>query len=157
VLIGGKPVRTREEIVSVDPATTPGRVPQRSGRLRRGRRRLAAARAAGPEWQALGFAGRAAVLFKAAALLRARKAELAALMVFEAGKPIREADADVAEAIDFCEYYGREALRLGAGVPILQAPGETNHYRYQPRGVGVVIAPWNFPSPSPAGWSRRRW
>src|SRR5207248_3122555 len=76
---------------------------------------------------------------------------LAALMVFEAGKPIREADGDVAEAIDFCEYYGREALRLGAGVPILQAPGETNTYRYQPRGVGVVIAPWNFPLAIPCG------
>src|SRR5207302_8890814 len=88
---------------------------------------------------------------RAAALLRARKAELAALMVFEAGKPIREADADVAEAIDFCEYYGREALRLGAGVPILQAPGETNQYRYQPRGLGVVIAPWNFPLAIPCG------
>ena len=72
-------------------------------------------------------------------------------MVFEAGKPIREADADVAEAIDFCEYYGREALRLGAGVPILQAPGETNQYRYQPRGLGVVIAPWNFPLAIPCG------
>jgi RHH-type proline utilization regulon transcriptional repressor/proline dehydrogenase/delta 1-pyrroline-5-carboxylate dehydrogenase len=99
----------------------------------------------------MGFAGRAAVLFRAASLLRARKAELAALMVFEAGKPIREADADVCEAIDFCEYYGREALRLGAGVPILQAPGETNQYRYQPRGVGVVIAPWNFPLAIPCG------
>src|SRR5439155_12729186 len=104
-----------------------------------------------PAWRAAGFGHRAAVLFRAAALLRARKAELAALMVFEAGKPIREADGDVAEAIDFCEYYGREALRLGAGVPILQAPGETNTYRYQPRGVGVVIAPWNFPLAIPCG------
>ncbi|MGH8975918.1 MAG: aldehyde dehydrogenase family protein, partial [Acidimicrobiia bacterium] len=98
-----------------------------------------------------GWEHRAGVLFRAAALMRQRRAELAALMVFEAGKPIREADADVAEAIDFCDYYGREGLRLGAGVPILQAPGETNTYRYQPRGIGVVIAPWNFPLAIPTG------
>src|SRR5439155_6959015 len=104
-----------------------------------------------PAWRAAGFGHRAAVLFRAAAIMRARRAELAALMVYEAGKPIREAAADVAEAIDFCEYYGREALRLGAGVPILQAPGETNQNRYQPRGIGVVIAPWNFPLAIPTG------
>src|SRR5438105_6339838 len=152
VVIGGKPVRTREEIVSVDPGAF-DRVVCRSGRAGSAEVEAAvgAALAAGREWRGRGFAGRAAVLFKAAALLRARKAELAALMVFEAGKPIREADADVAEAIDFCEYYGREALRLGAGVPILQAPGGTNSFRYQPRGVGVVIAPWNFPLAIPCG------
>jgi len=152
VLIGGRPVRTREEIVSVDPGAF-DRVVCRSGRAGSADvdAAVAAALAAAPGWRAAGFAGRAAVLFKAADLLRARKAELAALMVFEAGKPIREADADVAEAIDFCEYYGREALRLGAGVPIDQAPGETNSYRYQPRGVGVVIAPWNFPLAIPCG------
>src|SRR5207245_1237583 len=76
---------------------------------------------------------------------------LAALEVFEAGKPVAEADADVCEAIDFCEYYGRAALRLGAGTPVLSPAGETNVYRYQPRGVGVVIAPWNFPLAIPAG------
>src|SRR5438309_2018526 len=152
VLTCGKPVRTREEIVSVDPGAF-DRVVCRSGRAGSAEveAALAGALAAGPAWRAAGLAGRAAVLFKASAPLRARKAELAALMVFEAGKPIREADADVAEAIDFCEYYGREALRLGAGVPILQAPGETNSYRYQPRGMGVVIAPWNFPLAIPCG------
>jgi RHH-type proline utilization regulon transcriptional repressor/proline dehydrogenase/delta 1-pyrroline-5-carboxylate dehydrogenase len=152
VVIGGKPVGTREDIVSVDPGDY-AKVVCRSGRAGSAEveAAVAAARAASREWRGLGFAGRAAVLFRAAARLRARKAELAALMVFEAGKPIKEADADVAEAIDFCEYYGREALRLGAGVPILQAPGETNSYRYQPRGIGVVIAPWNFPLAIPCG------
>ncbi|MGH8999529.1 MAG: aldehyde dehydrogenase family protein, partial [Acidimicrobiia bacterium] len=106
---------------------------------------------AGPEWRAAGWGGRATVLFRAAAEMRRRRDELAALMVFEAGKPVREADADVAEAIDFCEYYGREALRLGAGVPIAQVPGEANTYRYHHRGVGVVISPWNFPFAIPAG------
>jgi len=152
VVIGGKPVRTKEEIVSVDPGDY-ATVVCRSGRAGSAEvdAAVAAALAAGREWRGFGFAGRAAVLFKAAALLRSRKADLAALMVFEAGKPIREADADVCEAIDFCEYYGREALRLSGGVPILQAPGETNQYRYQPRGLGVVIAPWNFPLAIPTG------
>ena len=91
------------------------------------------------------------MLFRAGALLRERRAELAALEVFEAGKPIGEADADVCEAIDFCEYYGREGLRLAAGSRVDEVPGETNEYRYEPRGVGVVIAPWNFPLAIPAG------
>jgi RHH-type proline utilization regulon transcriptional repressor/proline dehydrogenase/delta 1-pyrroline-5-carboxylate dehydrogenase len=67
------------------------------------------------------------------------------------GKPIAEADADVCEAIDFCEYYGRQALHLGAGAVVQSPPGERNAYRYQPRGVGVVIAPWNFPLAIPTG------
>src|SRR5581483_4887376 len=62
-----------------------------------------------------------------------------------------EADADVCEAIDFCRYYAREARRLASGAPLPQAPGERNSYRYEPRGVGVVISPWNFPLAIPAG------
>src|SRR5438105_1412084 len=114
-------------------------------------RALAAAARAWPAWRATPWAGRAAVLFRAAAIMRRRRAELAALEVFEAGKPVAEADSDVCEAIDFCEYYGRAALRLGAGAPVLSPPGATNVYRSQPRGVGVVIAPWNFPLAIPAG------
>jgi RHH-type proline utilization regulon transcriptional repressor/proline dehydrogenase/delta 1-pyrroline-5-carboxylate dehydrogenase len=152
VLINGKAVRTRETIESVDPGAY-DRLVCRSGRAGHSEveAALSVAAAALPAWRAAGFGGRAAVLFRAAAIMRARRAELAALMVYEAGKPIREADADVAEAIDFCEYYGREARRLGAGVPILQAPGESNSYHYHPLGIGVVIAPWNFPLAIPAG------
>lgn len=109
------------------------------------------AQRAWPAWRATPWRERAAVLFRAAAIMRKRRAELAALEVFEAGKPIKEADADVCEAIDFCEYYGREALRLGEGKPIGQDPGEANTYRYQPRGIGAVIAPWNFPLAIPTG------
>ena len=71
--------------------------------------------------------------------------------MFEAGKPWRDADADVCEAIDFCEYYGREALRLDEGGPVQSPPGERNRLRYQARGIGVVIAPWNFPLAIPTG------
>jgi RHH-type proline utilization regulon transcriptional repressor/proline dehydrogenase/delta 1-pyrroline-5-carboxylate dehydrogenase len=83
--------------------------------------------------------------------MRARRSELAALEVVEAGKPWAQADGDVCEAIDFCEYYGREAIRLGRGADIVQAPGESNAYRYQARGIAVVISPWNFPLAIPTG------
>src|SRR2546421_475768 len=75
----------------------------------------------------------------------ARGAELAAWEVVEAGKPWREADADVCEAIDYLIYYGRDMLRLAPARQLDDLPGEVNLYVYQPRGVAVVIAPWNFP------------
>src|SRR6185295_4028184 len=152
VLIDGHAVRTPGDIVSVDPGDT-GTIVCRSGRAgpAEATRAIDAASHAFPGWRAAPWPSRAAVLFRAAAIMRRRRAELAALEVFEAGKPPAEADGDVCEAIDFCEYYGREALRLGAGVPMLRVPGETNSYRYQARGVGVVISPWNFPLAIPTG------
>src|SRR5207247_3007907 len=152
VVGGGRASPTAAAIVSVDPGHV-STVVCRSGRAAPADavRALEAAERAWPAWRAAPWAARGAVLCRAAALRRRRRTELAALEVFEAGKPLAEADADVCEAIDFCEYYGREALRLGAGAPVLSLPGETNVYRYQPRGVGVVIAPWNFPLAIPAG------
>ena len=87
---------------------------------------------------------RADVLFRAAAIARRRKFELSALLSKEAGKPWPEADADVAEGIDFLEYYGRQMVAMKDGVPIAQRPGEDNRFNYIPLGVGVVISPWNF-------------
>jgi RHH-type proline utilization regulon transcriptional repressor/proline dehydrogenase/delta 1-pyrroline-5-carboxylate dehydrogenase len=152
ILIDGRPVETRDTIVSVDPGEV-ATVVCRSGRARvdDAVRALEAAARAWSAWRATPWRERARVLFRAAALMRRRRAELTALEVFEAGKPIPEADADVCEAIDFCEYYGRDALRLAAGAPVDSPPGETNVYRYQPRGVGVVISPWNFPLAIPTG------
>jgi len=106
---------------------------------------VAAAAAAFPAWRDRPARERATVLFKAAELMRGELAELAALETREAAKGIREADADVCEAIDFLEYYGREALRLEPPRRVGHVPGEVNHYFYQPRGVAAVIAPWNFP------------
>jgi RHH-type proline utilization regulon transcriptional repressor/proline dehydrogenase/delta 1-pyrroline-5-carboxylate dehydrogenase len=114
-------------------------------------RAVEVARAAAPSWASAGWATRAAVMFRAAAIMRAQRDSLTGLIVFEAGKPVAEADADACEAIDFLEYYGRAALHLADGAPALQAPGERNEYRYQPRGIGVVIAPWNFPLAIPTG------
>jgi RHH-type proline utilization regulon transcriptional repressor/proline dehydrogenase/delta 1-pyrroline-5-carboxylate dehydrogenase len=152
VLIDGREVRTDDELVSVDPGHTET-VVCRSGRAGHAEvdRAVDVALESWPRWRETTWRDRAAVLFRAAELMRERRADLAALEVLEAGKPIPEADADVCEAIDFCEYYGREARRLSAGGDVGQAPGEANSYRYEPRGVGVVISPWNFPLAIPTG------
>ena len=108
------------------------------------RRAVEVAGDAQPAWQAVGAQRRADVLRAAAAIMRARRCDLAALQVFEVGKPWREADGDVSEAIDFCEYYAREAERL-ASPRRVDVPGEENATMHHARGVAVVIAPWNFP------------
>ncbi|MFN4257662.1 MAG: L-glutamate gamma-semialdehyde dehydrogenase [Gemmataceae bacterium] len=105
---------------------------------------VAAAKSAFPAWRDTEPSQRAAYLFQAAEVMRRRRFELAAWEVYECGKQWREADADVAEAIDFCEFYGREMLRL-AQPRRRDVPGEENIYFHEPRGVAVVIAPWNFP------------
>jgi RHH-type proline utilization regulon transcriptional repressor/proline dehydrogenase/delta 1-pyrroline-5-carboxylate dehydrogenase len=106
---------------------------------------VAAATEAQRAWGRRSASERAAVLVGAAARLRARRYELAALEVLECAKPWPEADADVAEAIDFCEYYARQAVALAAGPALLSPPGERNTLVQRPRGVAAVIAPWNFP------------
>jgi RHH-type proline utilization regulon transcriptional repressor/proline dehydrogenase/delta 1-pyrroline-5-carboxylate dehydrogenase len=79
-----------------------------------------------------------------------RRAELSACMVLEVGKPVRECDGEVSEAIDFCRYYADEMERLDAGHPY-DIAGETNRYNYQPRGISLIISPWNFPLAIPTG------
>ena len=115
--------------------------------------------AASAEWGAVPAAGaRRGARRGAAAALRERRLELAALMVRECAKPWAEADADACEAIDFLEYYARAAVELDAGAALLQVPGERNAMRYAPRGVVAVIAPWNFPLAIATGHDgRRRW
>jgi 1-pyrroline-5-carboxylate dehydrogenase len=88
---------------------------------------------------------RAGYLIKAAAVMRRRKWELCALLTYEVSKSWAEADADVAEAIDFCEYYARQMIELGQPHPNVPVPGESNELHYIPLGVGAVIPPWNFP------------
>ncbi len=151
-LIDGQPVHTRSTITSVDPAS-PRTVVAVSAACGPGEAEAAleAARRAWPGWRRTPARDRAAVLFRAAEWLRARRYDVAALEVFEAGKPWKEADADVCEAIDFCEYYGREGLRMDRGGVVESPPGERNSLRYQPRGIGAVIAPWNFPLAIPTG------
>lgn len=110
-----------------------------------------AAESAWPDWQHRPVRERADLLLRAAETLRQRKFEFSAWLVFEAGKNWVEADADTAEAIDFMEYYAREALRLASKGPSIQYPGETNRLAYLPLGVGAVLPPWNFPLAIMAG------
>jgi RHH-type transcriptional regulator, proline utilization regulon repressor / proline dehydrogenase / delta 1-pyrroline-5-carboxylate dehydrogenase len=151
VWIGGDR-RPGHELVSTDPgnperviATCAAATPPEVGRA------VEAAQDEAHEWSRRPAAERATALVGAAAALRRRRAELAALQVRECAKPWAEADADVCEAIDFLEYYARQALELGAGRPVMQAPGERNAMRYIARGVCAVIAPWNFPLAIPTG------
>ena len=106
---------------------------------------IAAARLAQKAWAARPVAQRVALMHALAEHIEARRHDFAALQVLEAGKPWREADADVAEAVDFLRYYGAQMQALSGTHTTVNFPGEHNHYRYQPRGVAVVIAPWNFP------------
>lgn len=102
-------------------------------------------------WRDVPAAERAEYLFKAADAMRRRKAELSAWMVFEVAKTWAEADGDIAEAIDFCEFYGREMLRWSGKQPVTPIEGEDNRLEYIPLGVGAIIPPWNFPLAIMAG------
>jgi len=96
-------------------------------------------------WSQTAPAARAEYLFKAADLMRKRKHEFSAMLVYEVGKTWVEADGDTAEAIDFMEFYAREMLRLDQPQPLTKISGEKNELKYLPLGVGAVIPPWNFP------------
>ncbi|MBD1211187.1 MAG: L-glutamate gamma-semialdehyde dehydrogenase [Dolichospermum circinale Clear-D4] len=102
------------------------------------------AKAAFPAWKKTPVKQRADILRQAGALMEQRRAELSAWIVLEVGKPVKEADAEVSEAIDFCLYYAEEMERLDKGI-IYDVLGETNRYIYQPKGIAIVISPWNFP------------
>jgi RHH-type proline utilization regulon transcriptional repressor/proline dehydrogenase/delta 1-pyrroline-5-carboxylate dehydrogenase len=98
-----------------------------------------------PEWRKVPAASRALMLDKVADLMRAKKFELIATQVFEVGKPWAEADADVAEAIDFARYYAQNAREIFNPLKVGGLPGENSQYVYRSRGVTAVISPWNFP------------
>ena len=147
LVIGGKKVLSRETFVTTNPAkpkqvlATFAKAGKKEAQLA-----IAAADQAFAAWSRVPAARRAAVLLKAAALMRARKHEFSAVMVLEIGKNWVEADADTAEAIDFLEYYAREALRYDRGMDVFEWPGEANETFYIPLGVVAVIPPWNFPN-----------
>jgi len=153
-LIDGEQVRTAATITSVDPGAV-DRVVATSASCTSADADAAVAAAvrAAPAWRTAPPTERAGLLFRAAEWMRRRRDELAALQTFEAGKPWDQADADVCEAIDFCEYYGREVLRLAdAAASLVQSPpGEANRLTYQGKGVTAVISPWNFPLAIPTG------
>src|SRR5690606_21578869 len=146
IVIGGERRETGEWIRSVNP----GNPDQVVGLVAKARAAdvedaVAAAEAAYQEWRRMPASGRASVLFRMAAIIRRRKLELAAWMVYELDKPWDEAEGEVCEAIDFLEWYGRQALEVAQPVQLSHIPEEAVQLYWVPLGVGVIIPPWNFP------------
>ncbi len=146
MIIGGERRESGEWIVS----TNPGNLDQVVGRVAKASRddaldAIAAAQDAFREWRKIPAVGRASVLLRMAAILRRRRFELAAWMVYELDKPWDEAEGEVAEAVDFLEWYAAGAVKLTERVDLAHLPDEATDYFYQPIGVGVIIPPWNFP------------
>src|SRR5271170_4298227 len=152
LVIGAERSRTADKIKSLNPAK-PSQVVgvhQKAG-LEHAERAMKAALEAYATWQFVAVEERAALLLHAAELIRKRKFEFCAWLTYEVGKNWVEADADVAETIDFLEFYAREALRLAGATTPIQYPGERNQLVYIPLGAGAVIPPWNFPYAIMAG------
>lgn len=146
LVIGAEKIYTDSKSVS----RNPGNLDEIVGTVSQANRELAeramqAALTKFEEWKLVSPEERADYLFRGAAELRRRKYEFMAWMIYEVGKNWAEADADVAEAIDFMEFYGREMLRLNEPQPLVRIAAERNRLHYIPLGVGIVIPPWNFP------------
>ena len=152
LIIGGKRIKTQGKIKSLNPAK-PSQVVgihQKAGK-EHVEPAIQAALRAFESWSRTSVEERASFLFRVGDLLRDRKFEFMAWLVFEVSKNWAEADGDIAETIDFCEYYSREALRLSKVTADVQLPGERDSLFYIPLGVGAVIPPWNFPCAIMAG------
>jgi 1-pyrroline-5-carboxylate dehydrogenase len=158
LVIGGERIETDNTFDSVNPAKKTevvGRFQKATPEL--ARRAVETADETFKTWSRTPPEERAALLFRVASILRERRHDLSAWMVFEVGKTWAEADGDTAEAIDFCEFYAREMLRYAAPQPIVALEGEQNRLEYIPLGVGVVIPPWNFPLAIMAGMTVASW
>jgi len=144
LLIGKREVKTRQELRSINPARPSevvGAVAQAG--IAEADEAIGQAKAALPQWSGMTADARATILERAAELIATARFDLAALEVFEVGKTWAEADADVAEGIDFCRFYAAEMRRIASEV--YPVPGELNIHQYTARGIAVIIAPWNFP------------
>lgn len=152
LVIGGRRIKTTAKIKSLNPAK-PGEVVGYFSKADESHVEPAmeAALHAFKTWSRTSWEERAEFLLKVGKVIRERKHEFSAWMVFEVGKNWVEADADTSETIDFAEFYAREALRLAKAEPPIQLPGERDYFMYVPLGVGIVIPPWNFPGAIMAG------
>ncbi len=152
LIIGGEKIHTPEKIRSINPSH-PEQVVGifQKATVELANRAVEEADRAFNSWKRVPAEERVAVLFRAGELLRRRKFEFCAWLTYEIGKTWPEADADIAETIDFCEFYGREMLRLSGPQPVTPVKGEKNVLVYIPLGVGVVIPPWNFAGAIMAG------
>ena len=152
LVIGGKRLKTSDKIKSINPAK-PSEVVgvfQKAG-VEHVEPAMNAAQKAFQSWSRTSLEERAQFLLRTAKIIRDRKFEFSAWMVFEVAKNYAEADADTAELIDFLELYARDAIRLAKAEPVVQLPGERDYLWYIPLGVGIVIPPWNFPGAIMAG------
>ena len=152
LIIGGKRAKTTDKIKSLNPST-PSQIVgihQKAGK-EHVEPAMQAALKAFESWKNMSVEERVGLLFRVADILRQRKMDLMAWLVFEVSKNWGEADADVSETIDFAEFYAREALRFAKAEPPVQLPGERGSLTYIPLGVGAVIPPWNFPCAIMAG------
>lgn len=146
LVINGEKIETGDWIVSTNPSAPDEGIGKFAKATKEhAEKAMQSALTAFESWKRVSPDERAQYLFKASKIMQTRRHELSAWLVLEIGKNWAEADADVAEAIDFCEYYGREMLRLANPAPLVPVEGEKNVLRYIPLGVGVVIPPWNFP------------
>jgi len=158
LVIGGERIETGRTFDSINPAKKTelvGRFQKATEEL--ARRAVETADETFKTWSRTPAGERADLLFRVAAILRERRHELSAWMIYEVGKTWAEADGDTAEAIDFCEFYAREMLRYSAPQPVVTLEGEENRLEYIPLGVGVVIPPWNFPLAIMAGMTVASW
>lgn len=145
LIIGGKRVKGNEKFQSFNPSDKKPVGTFQQATVKEAEEALNAAWRAFEEWRFMPAIERASIFLRAARVMRQRRFEFDAAMVLEEGKNWLEADADFAEAIDFLEYYSREAIRYEQPVEVTPYPGEIQEVRYIPLGAGVVIPPWNFP------------
>ena len=152
LVIDGKRIETGKTIPSINPSNPGETIGQVSAATKElANQAIDVAARTFETWKKTTPQERAGYLFKAAALMRERRFHYDALLVYEVGKTWPEADGDIAEAIDFLEFYAREALRYAEPQPIVPVSGEQNEMVYIPLGVGAVIPPWNFAGAIMAG------
>src|SRR5271155_1735208 len=143
--IGGEKITTVDKIKSTNPSSPKEVVGVfQKATVEMANQAVEAAHRAFDRWKRVPVEERVACLYRAAEILRKRRLELDAWLCYEIGKTWPEAEADIAELIDFCEYYGREMMRLGVPQKLTPMRGENNYLKYIPLGVGIVIPPWNF-------------
>lgn len=151
LVIGGKHLKAKEQFQSYNPSDKTSVGTFQKATVKEAELAMKAAQKAFLTWRYMPAIERAGIVFRAARMMRQRRFEFDAAMVLEEGKNWLEADADFAEAVDFLEFYGREAIRYDQPCGVTPYPGEAQEVRYIPLGVGLVIPPWNFPCAIMAG------
>jgi 1-pyrroline-5-carboxylate dehydrogenase len=151
LVIGGKHLKAKEQFVSYNPSDKQPVGTFQKATVKEAEKAMQAALAAFKTWRYMPAIERAGIVLRASRMMKQRRFEFDAAMILEEGKNWLEADGDFAEAVDFLEFYAREAIRYDQPCGVTPYPGESQEVRYIPLGVGVVIPPWNFPCAIMAG------